>query len=126
MVGGTCLPLAGGKRWKRDTHAAHIKGREKTSLHLHLLRVTTSKNDIEWIRYYPFSSRLTAFSDLLDMGLMCVVPSLKHPFDYFLYGVAKFYGKQLDTLPSWLSALQEFTHKTSSSLRRYHHLLGVV
>lgn len=45
--------LEAGKRWNREAPATTIKGREKTSMPLHVLKLTFTNDDVEWIKYVP-------------------------------------------------------------------------
>lgn len=40
-----------GKRWNREAPANTIKGREKTSMPIHVLKLTFTDNDVDWIKY---------------------------------------------------------------------------
>eukprot|EP01127_Copromyxa_protea_P021076 TRINITY_DN7154_c0_g1_i2.p1 TRINITY_DN7154_c0_g1~~TRINITY_DN7154_c0_g1_i2.p1 ORF type:complete len:803 (+),score=137.37 TRINITY_DN7154_c0_g1_i2:29-2410(+) len=101
-----------GKRWYREAPANTIKGREKTSMPVHVLKLTCTENDVEWI------------NDLVSAGYLYPTPNSKHPFDHFLYGVGKLYAKQLDTIPSWLGAVAEFGH-SRPALSRVQSIPGL-
>jgi len=89
----------GGQRWTRDTNTVHIKGRQKTSLHLHLLELTTTSDQpVDFIQ------------DLLQYELIHEVHS-QQPINYFLYGVAKLYNDQLKVLPHWITSLSELSNR---------------
>jgi hypothetical protein len=83
---------------------------------VHVLKVTFTENEVEWIKYAHLESIFT-ISDLVSSGYLFPIPSSKHPFDHFLYGVGKLYVKQLDTIPSWIGAVAEFGHSRNTLSR---------